>query len=150
LGTVALSKALLPHFIGEQSGHFVVVASLMGKFGPTLRYGYWGAKHRLHGFFDILPMERQKDNSAVTLVCPGFVNTNLARNPLTGDGSAQARQDQATALGMDPGDFAQKMLKAIEKRKMEIYIRGKEVLGVHMKRFFPGLLHKHVLWSRGV
>lgn len=30
LGTVALSKAILPHFIKNQSGHFAVVSSLMG------------------------------------------------------------------------------------------------------------------------
>lgn len=150
LGTVALSKALLPHFIGAQNGHFVVVTSLMGKFGSPWRSGYCGAKHALHGFFDVLRMEHQKDNIAVTLVCPGFVNTDVARNALTGDGSAQTRQDQATAGGMDPGRFAQKMLKAIEKRKMEVYIGGKEVSGVFMKRFFPGLLHKLVLRSKVV
>ncbi|MDX1318434.1 MAG: SDR family NAD(P)-dependent oxidoreductase, partial [Xanthomarina gelatinilytica] len=32
LGTVALSKALLPYFIKSKTGHFVVVSSLMGKF----------------------------------------------------------------------------------------------------------------------
>ena len=150
LGTVALSKALLPHFIGVQSGHFVVVTSLMGKFGSPLRSGYCGAKHALHGFFDVLRMEHQKDNVSVTLVCPGFVNTNVARNALTGDGSAQTRQDRATAQGMDPDHFAKRMLKAIEKRKMEVYIGGKEVSGVYMKRFFPGLLHKLVLRSKVV
>ena len=31
LGTVALSKAILPHFITNASGHYVVVSSLMGK-----------------------------------------------------------------------------------------------------------------------
>lgn len=150
LGTIALSKALLPHFIRAQSGHFVVVTSLMGKFGSPWRSGYCGAKHALHGFFDVLRMEHEQDNIAVTLICPGFVNTDVARNALTGDGSAQTRQDQATARGMDPGHFAQKMLKAIEKRKMEVYIGGKEVSGVYMKRFFPGLLHKLVLRSRVV
>ena len=95
-------------------------------------------------------MEHQKDNIVVTLICPGFVNTDIARNALTGDGSAQTRQDQATARGMDPGRFARKMLKAIEKRKMEVYMVGKEVSGVYMKRFFPGLLHKLVLRSKVV
>ncbi|MGB5654593.1 MAG: SDR family oxidoreductase [Robiginitalea sp.] len=150
LGTVALSKALLPHFIREKRGHFVVVTSLMGKFGSPWRSGYCGAKHALHGFFDVLRMEHQKDGIAVTLVCPGFVNTDVARNALVGDGAAQSRQDQATATGMDPERFARKMLKAIERRKMEVYIGGKEVSGVYIKRFFPGLLHKLVLRSKVV
>jgi hypothetical protein len=51
---------------------------------------------------------------------------------------------------MDPDLFAQKMLRAIEKQRMEVYIGGKEVSGVYMKRFFPRLLHKLVLRSRVV
>ncbi len=87
LGTVALSKAILPHFIENKSGHFVTVTSLMGKFSSPYRSAYCGAKHALHGFFDALRMEHQNDNIKVTMICPGFVNTNIARNALTGDGS---------------------------------------------------------------
>jgi short-subunit dehydrogenase len=74
IGTVALTKALLPHFIQQQSGHFVTVTSLMGKFGSPYRSGYCGAKHALHGFFDVLRMEHEKNNIKVTMICPGFVN----------------------------------------------------------------------------
>ncbi|MGB5274920.1 MAG: SDR family NAD(P)-dependent oxidoreductase, partial [Flavobacteriaceae bacterium] len=42
LGTFALTKALLPHFIGRKKGHFVTVSSLMGKFGSPYRSGYCG------------------------------------------------------------------------------------------------------------
>ena len=61
LGTVALTKALLPHFLERGGGHFVTVTSLMGKFGSPLRSGYCGAKHALHGFFDVLRMEHGRD-----------------------------------------------------------------------------------------
>jgi len=37
LGTVALSKALLPHFIKNKKGHFVVTTSIVGKIGTPLR-----------------------------------------------------------------------------------------------------------------
>jgi short-subunit dehydrogenase len=150
LGTVALSKALLPYFVRQQHGHFVVVTSLMGKFGSPFRSGYCGAKHALHGFFDVLRMEHEKDGIAVTMVCPGFVNTDIARRALTGDGSPQGRQDQATAQGIDPDRFAEKMLTAIERRKFEAYIGGKEVSGIYVKRYFPRLLHRLVLRSQVV
>jgi len=45
LGTIALSKALLPHFIENKKGQFATVTSLMGKFGSPYRSGYCGAKH---------------------------------------------------------------------------------------------------------
>lgn len=148
LGTVALSKAILPHFITNQTGCFVVVSSLMGKFGSPYRSGYCGAKHALHGFFDVLRMEHNKDNIKVTMICPGFVNTNVAKNALVGDGTKQNLQDEATQNGLSVEVFVKKMLIAIEKEKFEAYIGGKETLGIYLKRFFPKLLHKLVLKSK--
>lgn len=148
LGTVALSKALLPHFIQNQSGHYVTVTSLMGKFGSPYRSGYCGAKHALHGFFDVMRMEHEKDGIHVTLVCPGFVQTNVAKNALTADGSPQEQDDVATQNGITPEHAAKKIISAIEKNKFEVYIGGKEIRGIYLKRFFPKLLHKVVLKSQ--
>jgi short-subunit dehydrogenase len=146
LGTVSLTKALLPYFIENQKGHFVTVTSLMGKFGSPYRSGYCGAKHALHGFFDVLRMEHEKDGIDVTMICPGFVNTNVAKNALTADGSSQNTQDTATKNGLAVEVFAKKMIKAIERKKFEAYISGKEKMGIYL-RFFPKLLHKVVLKS---
>ena len=148
LGTVALSKALLPHFVSNQSGHFVTVTSLMGKFSSPYRSAYCGAKHALHGFFDALRLEHDKDAIKVTMICPGFVNTNIARNALTGDGSSQEIQDNATEKGLEVSEFTKRMLKAIKKEKFEAYIGKGETKGIYLKRFFPKLLHKFVLKSK--
>jgi short-subunit dehydrogenase len=148
LGTVALSKALLPHFVANQSGHYVVVSSLMGKFSSPFRSAYCGAKHALHGFFDALRLEHDKDHIKVTMICPGFVNTDVARNALTADGSKQGYQDDMTQNGLDVDVFVKRMLKAIQKEKYEAYIGKFEAFGVYVKRFFPKLLHKMVLRSK--
>lgn len=148
LGTVALSKAILPHFVTHQSGHFVTVTSLMGKFSSPYRSAYCGAKHALHGFFDALRLEHDKDDIKVTLICPGFVNTNVAKNALTGDGSTQNTQDEATQNGLEVTVFTKRMLKAIREEKFEAYIGKGETKGVYLKRFFPKLLHKIVLKSQ--
>ncbi len=150
LGTVALTKALLPHFLERGGGHFITVTSLMGKFGSPLRSGYCGAKHALHGFFDVLRMEHGEDGVQVSMICPGFVNTQVARNALTADGRPQQQQDVATEKGMDPARFAEKMWRAAEAGQWEAYIGGKETMGVYLKRFFPRLLHRVVLRSRVV
>ncbi|CAL2102508.1 Short-subunit dehydrogenase [Tenacibaculum sp. 190130A14a] len=145
LGTVALTKALLPHFVQNKSGHFVVTTSIVGKIGTPLRSSYAATKHALHGFFDSLRAEHHKDNISVTLVCPGFVTTNVSKNALTGDGSPQNLMDTATANGIAPDRFAKLMLKAIKNKREEVYIAGaKEKLGVYAKRFFPKLLSKMI------
>ena len=148
LGTVALSKALLPHFVANKSGHYVVVSSLMGKFASSYRSAYCGAKHALHGFFDALRLEHDKDNVKVTMICPGFVNTNVARNALTADGSKQGYQDEMTDKGLDVDVFVKRMIKAIRKEKFEAYIGKFETFGVYVKRLSPRLIHKLVLRSK--
>lgn len=148
LGTVALSKALLPFFVKQQSGHYVVVSSLMGKFSSPYRSAYCGAKHALHGFFDALRLEHHHDGIKVTMICPGFVNTNVARNALTADGTTQNYQDEMTENGLNVTVFVQKMLKAIKKQKFEATIGKFEKFGALVKRISPRLLHHLVLRSK--
>ena len=148
LGTISLSKALLPHFVANQSGHYVVVSSLMGKFSSHYRSAYCGAKHALHGFFDALRLEHDKDHIKVTMICPGFVNTNVARNALTADGSPQGYQDEMTENGLDVNVFVKRMIKAIKKEKFEAYIGKFEKFGVFVKRLSPKLIHKLVMRSK--
>ena len=141
LGTVALTKALLPHFINKNSGCFVVTTSIVGKIGTPLRSSYSASKHALHGFFDSLRAEVYKNNIKVTLACPGFVQTNVSLNALTGDGTPQKKMDSATKNGLTSEQFVKLLLKAVKREKEEVYIGGfKEKLAVYVKRFFPKLL----------
>ncbi len=141
LGTVALTKALLPHFIQKNKGHFVVTTSIVGKVATPLRSSYSASKHALHGFFDSLRAEVYQNNIKVTLACPGFVQTNVSLNALTGDGTPQNKMDKGTSSGLTSEAFAKKLLKAVKSEKQEVYIGGfKEKLGVYTKRFFPKLL----------
>jgi len=143
LGTIALTKAILPHFIENKKGHFVVTTSIVGKIGTPLRSSYAASKHALHGFFDSLRAEHFKDDIYVTLVCPGFVTTNVSKNALTGNGTPLNTMDDATEKGIHPDRFAKLMAKAIKNKREEVYIGGaKEKLAVFVKRFFPKLLSK--------
>ena len=137
-GTVALTKAVLPSMLTHQLGHIVTITSLTGKFGSPLRSSYAASKHALHGFFDSLRAELGNTPIKITLVCPGFVHTNVSMNALTGEGAKLNKMDDATGKGMEPGILAQKILRAVENGKEEIWVGGKEVLAVYLKRFFPG------------
>ena len=146
-GTVALSKYLLPHFLKRKGGHYVIISSVMGLIGTPYRSGYAGAKHALHGFFDSLRAELWKESKMifVTLICPGWVKTNVSMNALIGDGSKLNQMDTTTDDGLDPKIVAKKIISAIEKKKSEVYIGGmKEVAAVYLKRWVPNLFSKFV------
>jgi dehydrogenase/reductase SDR family member 7B len=142
LGTVALTKALLPSMVMHQLGHIVTITSLTGKFGTKLRSSYAASKHALHGFFDSLRAELGDTPIKITLVCPGFIRTSISENALTADGKPQGSMDDATDKGMHPDVLARKILHAIEAEREEVYFGGKEVLAVYLKRFFPSILSK--------
>jgi short-subunit dehydrogenase len=142
-GTIALSKALLPYFISQKSGQFVVITSVVGKVATPVRSSYSASKHALHGFFDSLRAEIFEHNLFVTLICPGYVKTNISMNALTGTGAPQNKMDTATNNGLTPSNFSKKALKAIYAKKNEVYIAGsREKSAIYLKRFFPKLLAK--------
>lgn len=144
-GTVALTKALLPHFIKKQSGHFVVITSIVGKVATPVRSSYSASKHALHGFFDSLRAEVHKYNINVSLILPGYIKTQISMNALIGDGSKQNKMDVATANGILPHVFAKTMIRAIQRKKREVVIGGlKETASIYLKRISPGLLAKFV------
>jgi short-subunit dehydrogenase len=143
-GTVALTKAVLPQLQAQQSGRIVVISSVMGKIGTPLRSAYAAAKHALHGFYDSLRAEVHDQGIGVTLLCPGYVNTQVSRNALAGDGTTHDKLDDNTASGLSPEAFVRKALRAIAAGRDESLIGGKEILGVYLQRFFPGLLRRIV------
>src|SRR5687768_5882721 len=106
--------------VEHRSGQIVVISSLLGKFGAPLRSAYCASKHALHGFFDALRAEIYSFGISVTIVCPGFVRTNASFNALEGDGTPFGKLDKSIAQGIPSADCAEKILRAIERRRREV------------------------------
>lgn len=141
-GTIALTKAILPIMQAQKHGHIVVISSIAGKFGFYLRSAYSAAKHALHGFFESLALEEAKNNIAVTIACPGKINTPISMSALNKDGVAHGEMDHNQATGMPVDVCVALLLKAVKERKREILIGNKEIKAVTLKRFFPNLFWK--------
>lgn len=141
-GAIALTKYLLPHFMSRMQGHFVNVSSLTGRFGTPYRSGYAASKHALHGFFDAVRAEHHRHNIKVTMVCPGFVRTSLTLSALTADGTPLNKMDAAQYKGRPAKWCAARIVRAMEKEREEVYIGGREVFVVYLKRLFPAIFSK--------
>lgn len=141
-GNIALTKSVLPLMQKQKNGHIVVTSSIAGKFGFYLRSAYSASKHALHGFYESILLEEAKNNIAVTIVCPGKINTPISTNAITKDGTAHREMDHNQATGMSVETCVQKMLIAVQKEKKEVLIGNKEIKAVTLKRFFPKLFWK--------
>jgi short-subunit dehydrogenase len=138
-GTIQLSTLVAREMAHRKRGHLVTISSIVGKFGSPLRSSYSASKHALHGYFDSLRFELAKDQVAVTLICPGFIATDIAKNALTASGLPQRNQDKKTGAGLSPEIFAKRAVNAIMRKKREVYIGRSEILAVYLKRFLPSL-----------
>ncbi len=145
-GVVALTRALLPEMMLKGGGQFVVISSLAGYVGTPYRSTYSASKHALHGFFESLRGEHAKDSIDVTMVCPGFVRTDITKKAVAVSGEDPSKHT-ALETGLAPDAAAKKIARGIATKKREIYVGGAEVLGVYLRRYAPGLLAtalKHV------
>lgn len=142
---VALTKELLPFFKKQQSGHIIVISSVAGKYGFHYRSAYSAAKHALVGFFETLRLELKDVPVYVSLVYPGRIHTNISINAITSDGTKHGVMDEAQEKGIAADLCAEKILKGVRKKKVEILIGREELILVYMKRWFPSLYYKFVL-----
>lgn len=143
--TVAITKAVLPYMIRQQSGQFIVISSVAGKLGTPMRSGYAASKHALYGFYDSLRAEVHDDHIKVLVVCPGYIRTQISINALNSLGGKHGKMDDNQARGMAPEECARKILKAVRNDQDEIYIGGlKEGAGIFFRKFWPSFLFKQV------
>lgn len=96
---VILTKILLPTWIKEtQVGKgtrkwIVVISSIQGLVAIPFRAAYAASKHAAHGFFGSLRSEVAQFGIQVSMICPGYIRTQLSRNAITANGSVHGQLD---------------------------------------------------------
>ncbi len=138
MGPIALTKAVLPIMIEQQSGHIAVTSSIAGKIGPPLRSGYSAAKHAIMGFFDALRAEVAFHGVKVSTLVSGVVKTNVVANALQGDGSAIGPEEGLMTEGLTVEEAVEIIVAKLSLEEDEIIIgEGQEVQMMHMKQKDP-------------
>jgi len=140
-GNVLLTKSVLPT-LRKHKAQILVISSIAGKFGFFLRSSYSASKHALHGYYESLALEEEKNGISVTMACPGKINTPISQNALSADGKKHGEMDHNQQTGMSVEDCVSQLLDALSKRKREVLIGNKEIKAVTLRRFFPSLFWK--------
>ena len=139
-GPILLTKMAWP-LMKKTDAHIVVISSIAGKFGFYNRSAYSASKHALHGFFEALRFEMKNKEFKVTLVCPGYIQTPISLHALTGDGSIHGKMDVTQLKGLPVDLCAEKIIRAIQKNKKEVYIGKNELILWYLKRISPSLFY---------
>jgi short-subunit dehydrogenase len=139
---VRLTQLVLPAMIARGSGRIVIISSVAGKLGAPLRTAYCAAKHACLGYFDALRAEIEAAYGVgVSVVTPGSVATDVARNALTGDGRVRGRSDENIDNGMAPETAAAIILDGVAAGEREIPVaEGMERAALNLRRENPEVL----------
>jgi short-subunit dehydrogenase len=145
-GVVHSTRAFLPHLATRAEAHIVNLSSIFGIVAPPGQTAYAAAKFALRGFSESLRHELQTANSPVRLsvVHPGGVATNIARNSKTGSGINDNARRSETIERFDrvakttPQAAARRIIKGIEKNEPRILIGGDARFMDLLQRLRPG------------
>src|SRR5436305_2698416 len=95
--------------------------------------------------FEVLRAEEEKNGIRVTMVCPGYIRTDISLSALQGDGGKHSKMDPGIAHGMPAEECARRILQGVRREKKEIIVGAKRERGlVYLKRFLPDLLTRMV------
>ncbi len=144
-GVVHSTRAFLPHLARQSEAHIVNLSSIFGIIAPPGQTAYAAAKFAVRGFSESLRHELTMAKSPIRLsvVHPGGVATNIARNSRTGVGMADnARRAQSIErfdklARTTPAAAALRIIKGIEKNAPRILIGNDARFMDLLQRFRP-------------
>ena len=145
-GVVHSTRAFLPHLARQSEAHIVNLSSIFGIIAPPGQTAYAAAKFAVRGFSESLRHELAMAKSPIRLsvVHPGGVATNIARNSRTGVGMTDnARRAQSIerfekVARTTPAAAALRIIQGIEKNAPRILIGNDARFMDLLQRFRPG------------
>jgi short-subunit dehydrogenase len=156
LGTVMLTKEVLPYMRKNGGGTIINFSSIGGLMGLPMQGFYSAAKFALEGFSEALRMEVKQFNIKVVLINPGDFHTNNSanrRNYLapSGENDPYKTQFESTlaviekdeSKGWEPVVLAKKLVKIAEcnnPKQRYIIASFEQKLAVVLKYILPSKL----------
>ena len=145
-GVVHGTRAFLPHLAQRPEAHIVNLSSIFGIIAPPGQTAYCAAKFAVRGFSESLRHELQAANSPIKLsvVHPGGVATNIARNSRTGAGMTDNARRARSIERFDavakttPTAAALRIITGIEKNAPRILIGNDARFMDFLQRLRPG------------
>lgn len=125
-GTYYMSKYALP-YVREQEGRIINIASVLGLKGVPDQTAYCAAKHGVIGFTRSLALYCAPRGITVNAICPGWVDTDMARGRLQELSLTCEKLEKTIPLG--------KVLKGKEVAAFAYYLCGPEAVNITGQAF---------------
>lgn len=100
-GVMSVILRAFPLLYRSPHARICIISSGAGKLGVPTRTAYSASKFALHGFSDALRIELQRRGIAVTVACPGPVQTNINKSRIAATGGVGKSFDMEKAQAVD-------------------------------------------------
>ena len=140
-GVIYMTKAVLPVMIKNGRGHIVNIASVAGKIGLEGLSDYCASKFALTGLSESLHQELKPLGISVSVVHPGYTNTNFDKNP-----SFQNRKTPSPLKPLQPEDVSAVIMEALKDKGFEYFVPKLYGQLMKGKLLFPGTFMKIQKW----
>ena len=138
-GVLRTVQATLPSLKATR-GRLAIVGSVAGYIATPGSSPYSMSKFAVHGLASALGHELAPAGVSVTLLSPGFVDSEIRRVDNAGALQHEMREPVPAWLVMPTARAARQMVRAIARRRREVVITAHGKLGVFMQRHAPWLV----------
>ena len=132
---IQLARAVLPQFIADNQGHFVMIGSIFGSIGFPHYATYCASKFAVHGFSQALRRELIETKVGVTYIAPRGVNTSM------NDAATLAMLAKTGGNLDEPEKVAAIVVNALENEKQEVFIGQPESFFAWLNGVAPKLVN---------
>lgn len=138
LGIANALEALIPAMVARGSGHLAFVASVAGYRGLARAAAYGASKAAVINLAESLAIDLGRHGITVSVVNPGFVDT-----PMT-----EANRFAMPFL-LQADDAAERIIRGLERRKLEIAFPWQMVAMLKAARLLPAPLYVRLMRLSG-
>lgn len=138
-GLVDTIYATLPH-LKSSRGQIGLVASVSGRLGTPTTAAYSASKFAVVGLAESIDVEFAKHGIGVTLINPGFVESEIRFLDNSGKFHPDRKDPAPAWLVVSADKAAQEILAALHRRKFEAIITGHGKAIAFTARHFPRIV----------
>jgi ketoreductase len=129
-GTYLVTKEVLGTMKNNANGRIINISSVLGKFGVPGYSAYCATKHGMIGFTRALALEVVGRGITVNAICPGWVDTEMARLGI---------EESAANQGITPEEFKKQAVAAVpigrfldadEVAELVLYLASDKAAGI--------------------